>query len=84
MMVYLTTPEDNELFTDLSWRNKVREMLNEDEWQKFGKGLMEELDHFQETQLPRCPKCYADFIKVAKHEWMPTCGCCPNLRLMIG
>lgn len=84
MMVYLTTPEDNELLTDLSWRDEVRKLLNDEQMEKFGNDLADELLHFQETNIPRCPKCHSDFIRAGEHEWMPTCMCAPRLRLMIG
>ena len=84
-MVYVTTPEDNELLTDMSWRDRVKELLNNDkQYEEFGKGLADELEHFQKTNIPRCMKCGTDFVKDGAYGWKPACVCAPNLRLMIG
>jgi len=84
MMFYLTTPEDNEIMTNISWRDKVRELCNEKQMEEFGNDLADELKRFQETNIPRCPKCKADFDRDGEYAWKPTCGCAPRLRLMIG
>jgi hypothetical protein len=50
----------------------------------FTKDLLEEIEHFNKTKIPRCQTCKKNYKKVNKYTWKPTCGHNLNLRISIG
>ena len=60
---------------------------------KIPKDVIDEINHYKETKVPRCQKCFKNFEpaidsitkKKSEYSWKPTCNCSSKgIRLHIG
>lgn len=51
---------------------------------KIPKYIKEEIEHLQNTNIPRCLTCKKNYIQESPYVWKPNCEHSKNVRIALG